>query len=142
MLGHDWASPERDASQLPAVRREVIPHFQGQLDAPRASHDWATDKRGELFGRAGAGDGATPSPAHVEEKAKDAPRRGDRRPRRWRPDARRLAQGGTIYVRDDVPEPVPGFGQVLVQVKACGICGSDLHFAKHGADMLDARRRR
>lgn len=43
---------------------------------------------------------------------------------------------GDILVRDDVPEPVPGPGQVLVQVKACGICGSDLHFAKHGADML------
>jgi threonine dehydrogenase-like Zn-dependent dehydrogenase len=35
-----------------------------------------------------------------------------------------------------VPEPTPSFGQVLVQVKACGICGSDLHFAKHGAEML------
>ncbi len=45
-------------------------------------------------------------------------------------------RAGTIYVRDDVPEPQPGFGQVLVEVKACGICGSDLHFAKHGADML------
>ena len=44
--------------------------------------------------------------------------------------------GGRIHVRDDVPDPTPGFGQVLVQVKACGICGSDLHFAKHGADML------
>jgi threonine dehydrogenase-like Zn-dependent dehydrogenase len=39
-------------------------------------------------------------------------------------------------VRDDVTEPQPGFGQVLVQVKACGICGSDLHFAKYGATML------
>src|SRR5205085_11214728 len=29
------------------------------------------------------------------------------------------------------------FGQVLVQVKACGICGSDLHFAKHGGDMIE-----
>ena len=37
-----------------------------------------------------------------------------------------------MVVRDDVPEPVPGSGQVLVAVKACGICGSDLHFAKHG----------
>jgi threonine dehydrogenase-like Zn-dependent dehydrogenase len=45
-------------------------------------------------------------------------------------------KGGHIYVKDDVPDPTPGFGQVLVQVKACGICGSDLHFAKHGADML------
>ncbi|MCW0215567.1 MAG: zinc-binding dehydrogenase [Pseudonocardia sp.] len=43
---------------------------------------------------------------------------------------------GEILVRDDVPEPVPGPGQVLVQVKACGICGSDLHFARHGAEML------
>ena len=45
-------------------------------------------------------------------------------------------KSGKIYVRDDVPEPEPAFGQILVQVKACGICGSDLHFAKHGADML------
>jgi threonine dehydrogenase-like Zn-dependent dehydrogenase len=41
-----------------------------------------------------------------------------------------------MVVRDDVPDPEPEFGQVLVQVKACGICGSDLHFAKHGATML------
>jgi threonine dehydrogenase-like Zn-dependent dehydrogenase len=43
---------------------------------------------------------------------------------------------GELLVRDDVPEPVPEFGTVLVEVKACGICGSDLHFAKHGATML------
>jgi threonine dehydrogenase-like Zn-dependent dehydrogenase len=44
---------------------------------------------------------------------------------------------GAIVVRDDVAEPVPSFGQVLVGVKACGICGSDLHFAKHGEMMLE-----
>jgi threonine dehydrogenase-like Zn-dependent dehydrogenase len=43
---------------------------------------------------------------------------------------------GNLVVRDDVAEPVPGFGQVLVGVKACGICGSDLHFATHGEQML------
>ena len=43
---------------------------------------------------------------------------------------------GKILVRDDVEEPKPGMGQALVQVKACGICGSDLHFAKHGASMM------
>ncbi|CAB1079410.1 hypothetical protein JY97_10595 [Alkalispirochaeta odontotermitis] len=30
-------------------------------------------------------------------------------------------------VIEDIPRPVPGPGQVLVQVKACGICGSDIH---------------
>lgn len=46
-------------------------------------------------------------------------------------------KSGQIYVNEDVPEPQPGFGQVLVQVKACGICGSDLHFVSHGPDMID-----
>lgn len=27
----------------------------------------------------------------------------------------------------DVPTPTPGAGEVIVQVKACGICGTDLH---------------
>jgi threonine dehydrogenase-like Zn-dependent dehydrogenase len=31
------------------------------------------------------------------------------------------------------PEPVPGPGQVRIQVLRCGICGSDLH-ARHGCD--------
>jgi threonine dehydrogenase-like Zn-dependent dehydrogenase len=39
---------------------------------------------------------------------------------------------GEMVVRDDVAEPVPASGQVLVEVRACGICGSDLHFARHG----------
>lgn len=41
-----------------------------------------------------------------------------------------------MVCRDDVPDPVPGAGQVLVGVRACGICGSDLHFAAHGAHVL------
>lgn len=52
-----------------------------------------------------------------------------------------VLHGGKILVRDDVEEPVPGPGQVLVEVAACGICGSDLHFAQHGAEMLDLGRR-
>jgi threonine dehydrogenase-like Zn-dependent dehydrogenase len=43
---------------------------------------------------------------------------------------------GRMVCRDDVAEPVPGPGQVLVGVRACGICGSDLHFAQHGAELL------
>ncbi|MBU3690069.1 MAG: alcohol dehydrogenase [Acidimicrobiales bacterium mtb01] len=35
---------------------------------------------------------------------------------------------------DDIPEPVPGGGQVLAKVLACGICGSDLHLLVHGEE--------
>jgi 2-desacetyl-2-hydroxyethyl bacteriochlorophyllide A dehydrogenase len=47
-----------------------------------------------------------------------------------------LRDGRMVY-RDDVPEPVPGPGQVLVGIRACGICGSDLHFAAHGDRVLE-----
>ncbi len=36
---------------------------------------------------------------------------------------------------EDVPEPEPGSGQVLIEVLRCGICGSDLH-ARHHCDEL------
>jgi threonine dehydrogenase-like Zn-dependent dehydrogenase len=36
---------------------------------------------------------------------------------------------------DDLPDPVPGSGQVLTRVLACGICGSDLHMLQHGAEV-------
>ena len=36
---------------------------------------------------------------------------------------------------DDVADPVAGPGQVLTKVLACGICGSDLHMLKHGAEL-------
>jgi threonine dehydrogenase-like Zn-dependent dehydrogenase len=45
-----------------------------------------------------------------------------------------------MVLRDHVPEPIPELGQVLVGVKACGICGSDLHFANHGETMLELGR--
>lgn len=48
-----------------------------------------------------------------------------------------VLRDGRMVFRDDVPEPVPEAGQVLVGVRACGICGSDLHFAAHGAQVLE-----
>ena len=33
---------------------------------------------------------------------------------------------------EEVPEPVPGPGEIKVKVKYCGICGSDLHEYLHG----------
>ena len=48
-----------------------------------------------------------------------------------------VLRDGRMVCRDDVPEPVPESGQVLVDVRACGICGSDLHFAAHGDEVVE-----
>ncbi|HZL16165.1 MAG TPA: alcohol dehydrogenase catalytic domain-containing protein, partial [Polyangia bacterium] len=34
---------------------------------------------------------------------------------------------GHPLVPTDVPPPVPGPGQVLIRVRACGVCRTDLH---------------
>lgn len=36
----------------------------------------------------------------------------------------------------EVAQPEPVEGEVLVKVQACGICGSDLHFIRFGADIV------
>jgi L-iditol 2-dehydrogenase len=36
-------------------------------------------------------------------------------------------RGGSRFTVDDAPEPAPGAGQVLVSVRAAGICGTDVH---------------
>lgn len=43
---------------------------------------------------------------------------------------------GEFEVRD-LPSPVPGAGQVLIDVTRCGICGSDLHARVHGDELAD-----
>lgn len=44
-----------------------------------------------------------------------------------------------VYLEDiqqlkikDIQEPVPGEGEVLIKIDACGICGSDVHYWQHG----------
>jgi limonene 1,2-monooxygenase len=71
LLGHDWANPERTIESFRLFSREVIPHFTKQLGPPRVSHDWATAKRAELFGRAGQAM-LNAITTHVEEKTADA----------------------------------------------------------------------
>jgi threonine dehydrogenase-like Zn-dependent dehydrogenase len=51
-----------------------------------------------------------------------------------------IFRGGDIVV-DTIPAPVPGVGQAHVKVLACGICGSDLHAAKHAHRMVEVTRR-
>lgn len=35
----------------------------------------------------------------------------------------------------EVPDPVPGTGQLVIEVLRCGICGSDLHSRQHADDL-------
>ena len=40
-------------------------------------------------------------------------------------------------VVDEIADPVPQSGQLLVRTLACGICGSDLHTLQHGEQMVE-----
>jgi threonine dehydrogenase-like Zn-dependent dehydrogenase len=40
-------------------------------------------------------------------------------------------------VIEEVPDPVPGPGDALVAVKACGICGSDLHALHYASELVE-----
>ena len=43
---------------------------------------------------------------------------------------------GTLSVID-LPDPRPGEGQLVLDVRACGICGSDLHAKDHADELTD-----
>lgn len=43
---------------------------------------------------------------------------------------------GTLSVVD-LPDPHPGEGQLVLDVRACGICGSDLHAKDHADELTD-----
>ncbi len=48
-----------------------------------------------------------------------------------------VCEGGALDVRD-VADPVPVKGQLVLDVQACGICGSDLHARHHADQVADA----
>jgi len=47
---------------------------------------------------------------------------------------------GDRFVVEERPMPEPGPGNVLVRVRACGICGSDLHYFHHIDKMIQRVR--
>lgn len=38
------------------------------------------------------------------------------------------------FVRTELPDPTPGHGEVVMKVRACGVCGSDTHCYEHDAE--------
>lgn len=48
-----------------------------------------------------------------------------------------ILRDGAMVV-EELPDLMPGPGQVLVEPIACGICGSDLHTVDHAHDLVDA----
>lgn len=52
LFGHDWATPRATTESLELFAQYVMPHFQGQLDAPTASCEWVTGSGGEFVNRA------------------------------------------------------------------------------------------
>ena len=46
-----------------------------------------------------------------------------------------LMERGRLWV-EDVPDPTPATGEVVVKSLACGICGSDLHAARHTEEFV------
>ena len=51
-----------------------------------------------------------------------------------------LMESGRLWV-EDVPEPIPQAGEVLVSTQACGICGSDLHAAQRTEAFIQTRQK-
>jgi threonine dehydrogenase-like Zn-dependent dehydrogenase len=53
---------------------------------------------------------------------------------------RAMVLRGNDLTVEDLERPAPGPMQVLARVRACGICGSDLHFARYAEQMLAVTR--
>lgn len=43
---------------------------------------------------------------------------------------------GDAFAVETRPDPTPGAGEVVVRVRRCGICGSDLHYFHHARDTI------
>jgi threonine dehydrogenase-like Zn-dependent dehydrogenase len=54
---------------------------------------------------------------------------------------RAMVLRGQELAVEEMERPRPGPGQVLAKVRACGICGSDLHVARYAEEMMAATRK-
>jgi limonene 1,2-monooxygenase len=52
LLGHDWADRAATLRSYELIAKYVIPHFQGRLQRPYESHEWAKQMRDTVFEKA------------------------------------------------------------------------------------------
>jgi limonene 1,2-monooxygenase len=71
VFGHEWADREATFNSYELFARYVMPHFQGQLEPVRASHDWITGSGGEFVTRA-----ANAIYKSIDDHAKERAERG------------------------------------------------------------------
>jgi limonene 1,2-monooxygenase len=51
-MAHEWANRENTLKSYELFAREVMPHFQGQMERAVGSRDWAANNRPEFIGAA------------------------------------------------------------------------------------------
>jgi limonene 1,2-monooxygenase len=71
VFGHEWADPAATRHSYELLARSVMPHFQGQLAAPQASHDWITGAGGRFVDAATQAIGKA-----IEDHAKEQAEKG------------------------------------------------------------------
>jgi limonene 1,2-monooxygenase len=71
VFGHEWADPAATLHSYELFAREVMPHFQGQLGPPQASHDWITGAGGRFVDAASQAIGKA-----IEDHAKEQAEKG------------------------------------------------------------------
>jgi limonene 1,2-monooxygenase len=71
VFGHEWADPAATRHSYELFARSVMPHFQGQLAAPQASHDWITGAGGRFVDAATQAIGKA-----IEDHAKEQAEKG------------------------------------------------------------------
>jgi limonene 1,2-monooxygenase len=72
-MDNDWANPRAKLQSYELFAQYVMPHFQGQLDAPAASCEWVTESGGEFVGRAANAIAKSIADHAAEQESKQTP---------------------------------------------------------------------
>ena len=142
--------PPQTTTPAPAsVRKRALRATPSRSTAPSAKGVTVTTltsaSRARTASACASGAGRPISPILYSPSVKALQVTGEWAPRDgYRPapeeERTRIARSGSMVWREpefsvrELPEPEPGPGEVLIRVRACGICGSDVHVYERDAD--------